>query len=370
MKKFFLIALVATATSLCHAQGLENRPLGYCVTYEKQHLFLQKDSDFNVVDYEIEWPEVVNYDKLGGLKRTIASNLAGVASASLDSTLASVNAVYGNAVTGQFKTIPDDRRFCYVTSKAQIVGYAKNHWIAYYLENKVEPQKLAKSPARNIARVVVFDTSRDRLFTAKDLVSTAVVMRNEPQDFYNLLFAPLPDDFFNNMTDCEISGVWTEGNLLCFLVNAIADTQSLKYTARMPLAEYSYVLSREGRRLFTKEAKANSMEMTTMPDTWRGDTIYNNVEKMPEFRGGQDGLAQYMGHVASPGVKLTKPARVYTSFIVDKEGSVRRVSVLTPVNPTIDRHAASVISGMPKFTPGEQGGKKVCVRMYLPISYK
>lgn len=370
MKHFFVLIAALLTTSFCMAQNTSSQALNYCVTYTKDHLFLQKDSGFNVVDYDIEWPEVVDFSKAMPLRQLIAESFTGTPYSTLDSTLTSINEMYGMPVTGQFKTIPDDNRFCYVTSKARIVGYSRGHWIAYLLENTVEPQKLSEFKQRKAFRVVVYDISRDKLLLADDLVSSALVNRLEPQDFYDNLYSPLSDDFYDNMVSCQILGVWMDGNDLCFLVNAKTDDDAAMYTARMPLADYSYVLSREGRRVFTKDAKPVKPVPIMTSQTWHGDSIYNNVEKMPVFKGGQDGLKQYMSHAPKTAVSLGKPTRLLASFIVDKDGNVRDVCVLNPVHPEIDRHAAALISGMPTFTPGEHNGKKVCVRIYMPFSYR
>lgn len=370
MKKAIIICLSLLAPCLCSAQTVDNHALGYCVRYEKAHLFLKKDSGFNVVDYDVEWPEIVDHDSPTALKHAIADELSGVESSDLDSAITNVNALYGNPVTGTLKTIPDDRRFCYVTVNAKIKGYGKGHWIAYYIAHKIEPQPLSEFKAFEGSHVVVYDTSRGMLFQANELISDKVTELMEPQEFYDTLFAPLPDDIYSDMKACEISGVWVDGSDLCFLIVARTATDRYRFTSTMPLAEYSYVLSREGKRIFTKDAKPKDPKMIMASQTWHGDTIYNNVEKMPEFRGGTEGLRQYLSHVTSPEVKLDNTTKVYTSYIIDKDGDIRDVSVVSPVTPELDRHAVAVIKGMPKYSPGEQDGRKVCVRLYMPITYR
>lgn len=369
-KRNVILALALCSALTMQAQTVDNRALGYSVRYEKEHLFLQKDSGLNVVDYDIEWPDVVGFSKVPSLKRYISQSLVGQPVESFDSVQIAVNDTYGMPVTKKFDTIPDDRRFCYVTATARIVAYSPNHWIAYYIDNNVEPQKLSAFKAIHSTRVVVFDIDRQNVMMANDMLRYGVVQRLESQDFYDNLFAPLSDDLFNDMQQCDISGVWAGGSNLYFLVNATTSSRHVSYTATMPLAEYSYVLSRDAKRVFLKASKRKEFETIFAPNTWRGDSIYNNVEKMPEFKGGNSGLSEYLSHVSRPNVVVSKACRVYLSFIVDKDGAVRDVSVVTPVSPDLDRHAASVVKGMPPYTPGEHNGKKVCVRMYLPVSYR
>lgn len=371
MKRAATLLLAIATSAFAAPQTVNHHATNYAVRYEKAHVLLEKDAGLNVVDYDIEWPEIIDFQKATSLKRFISKTLYNVATASLDTLLSTIGTTYGAPITKQFDTIPDDRRFCYVTSKAHIASYKPGHWIAYYLDDRVEPQALSAFHARQKCRVVLYDISNDRTLLADELLNSKVASQEMPQSFYDQLFSPLPDDFFNTMRACEINGVWAEGGKLCFLVSASTATQQTSYTVSMPLAQNAYALNRNGRSLFTREAKkAVQPHPATLPAIWHGDTIYNKVEKMPQFKGGTEGLREYMSHAVRPDIKLDKPARVLVSFIVDKVGAVQDISVVTPVNPVIDRHAASIIKGMPAFAPGEQDGQKICVRMYMPVSYK
>lgn len=370
MKKIFLAAILALFFPSVHAQSVDSRAVSYSVRYEKEHLFLQKDSGFNVVDYDIEWPEVLGYSYAPEMKRCISGNLTGMTVLTFDSLRTSILQEYGTPVTGMFKTIPDDRRFCYVTASARIVAYSPDHWIAYSISLSVNPGKLSKFKAVSGERVVVYDIPEGRLLNAQDLVNANVVERNEPQDFYDNLFAPLDDDFFNAMLGCEIEGVWAEEGNIYFLVKATTAKSTRVFTSALPLSTYAYSLTRQGRKLFMKRGEALSPAVTTQPQVIDGDSIYNNVEANPTFKGGDEALKQYMSYTTKPGVMLNGPVKEYTSFVVGKDGKVKDVCILKPVHPVLDRHAAMTVKGMPDFLPGRQNGKPVAVRMYMPINYR
>lgn len=68
MKRFISLMLLSL-TLTAHAQSVDNYVANYCVRYERQHLFLQKDSDLNVVDYDLEWPDIINFNDVMPLKR-------------------------------------------------------------------------------------------------------------------------------------------------------------------------------------------------------------------------------------------------------------------------------------------------------------
>ena len=370
MKNWLMAIVLSVAVANVGAQTVDGRAVGYSVRYEKEHLLLQKDSGINVVDYDIEWPEVVGYSHVPNLQRLISESLAGVATLGFDSLVTSLRQRYGIPVTEMFREIPDDRRFCYVTASARVVGYEPNHWIAYHVSLKVEPGKLSAFNAVTDDRVVVCDLASGKVHHASNLIGSGIVNRTEPQEFYDMLFQPLGDNFFNTMTAYEIDGVWVTRGMLCFLVKATALDTRRTYIASMPLDAHSYSLSRQGKKLFTKKGEVLSPQVATQTNVIGGDSIYSNVEKQPEMKGGNDALKRYLSHVSQPSLRLSGPVKVYTSFVVGKNGKVSDVCVLQPVDPIIDRHAAMTVKGLPDFTPGQQDGKNVMVRLYLPITYQ
>jgi periplasmic protein TonB len=60
---------------------------------------------------------------------------------------------------------------------------------------------------------------------------------------------------------------------------------------------------------------------------------------------------------------------VWVSFIVDKDGEVRDVKVAKSAHPLLDAEALRVAKQMPKWTPGEDGGKPVNFLYTKPIRF-
>lgn len=103
------------------------------------------------------------------------------------------------------------------------------------------------------------------------------------------------------------------------------------------------------------------------------DKVFKEAEVMPEYPDGMEGLMNYM--IESIKYPETAEAdglegKVFVQFVVDKEGKVGQVEVVKSVRDDLDSEAVRVISEMPDWTPGMQGGKNVSVQMVLPISYK
>ena len=61
--------------------------------------------------------------------------------------------------------------------------------------------------------------------------------------------------------------------------------------------------------------------------------------------------------------------KVYVNFVVEKDGRVGRIRVLRGVHPLLDAEAMRVISSMPEWTPGTQGGAAIAVSYTVPINF-
>jgi len=103
------------------------------------------------------------------------------------------------------------------------------------------------------------------------------------------------------------------------------------------------------------------------------DSIYQIVEQIPKFPGGESALMEYVSkNVAYPEEAKEKEiqGRVFIGFVVEKDGSVSNVKVLRGIGGGCDEEAVRVIKGMPKWKPGMQKGKPVRVSYQIPINFK
>lgn len=101
--------------------------------------------------------------------------------------------------------------------------------------------------------------------------------------------------------------------------------------------------------------------------------VYDVVEQMPSFPGGDAALMQYLGsHVKYPAEAEENgiTGRVVVSFVVERDGSISTAKVVKSVDPQLDREALRVILSMPKWKPGKQNGDPVRVKYTLPINFR
>jgi TonB family protein len=96
------------------------------------------------------------------------------------------------------------------------------------------------------------------------------------------------------------------------------------------------------------------------------------VEEMPVFPGGDSALLAYIAsNTKYPEKAKTNniQGRVITRFCVNKEGGIDRISIMKGVDPQLDAEALRVVSALPSFKPGKQGGKPVSVWYMVPITF-
>ena len=104
----------------------------------------------------------------------------------------------------------------------------------------------------------------------------------------------------------------------------------------------------------------------------KNQQVFDVVEKMPEYPGGQAALFEYLStNVKYPAdaEKQKIEGRVLVTFIVNTDGSITDIELVRKAFPSLDAEAVRVISGMPKWIPGEQKGQKVRVKYTVPLSF-
>ena len=132
----------------------------------------------------------------------------------------------------------------------------------------------------------------------------------------------------------------------------------------------------EGAKDRTIEAVRNDIAVATPPPAPKEEVtqkVFDVVEVMPSFPGGQAALLQYLNsHVKYPVVAQENgiQGRVTISFVVERDGSITDVKVARSVDPSLDKEAARVVSRMHRWTPGKQNGSAVRVKFNVPVVFK
>ena len=101
--------------------------------------------------------------------------------------------------------------------------------------------------------------------------------------------------------------------------------------------------------------------------------VFYFVELMPKFVGGEKALNEYF----DKSIKYPEQAKkngtkgeVFTSFIIEKDGSISNVKLKIGIGDGCDEEALRVVAAMPKWTPGLHNGKPARVQKFVPVTFR
>ena len=103
------------------------------------------------------------------------------------------------------------------------------------------------------------------------------------------------------------------------------------------------------------------------------DEPFLMVDTMPLFEGGEHTtfrtwILQQLKYPAEA-VSRSIQGRVTVSFIIEKDGSLSNVNILSSPDKSLSDEVVRIVSLSPKWTPGKQQGENVRVRFTLPVEF-
>ena len=102
------------------------------------------------------------------------------------------------------------------------------------------------------------------------------------------------------------------------------------------------------------------------------EPVFLVTDDMPEFPGGEQALKKYISNsVEYPEIAVEKDiqGKVYVTFVVTRFGTVANAKIVRGVDPSLDKEALRVISGLPKWKPAMHQGKAVNIQYTVPINF-
>lgn len=100
------------------------------------------------------------------------------------------------------------------------------------------------------------------------------------------------------------------------------------------------------------------------------DKIFNSVEKMPQFPGGEEALKKFITRNMMDLVQLETGDKlvVLVSFVVNQDGSISDISAENG-SATLMRDVRKAVAKMPNWIPGSQNNHPVKVLLKLPVTF-
>lgn len=133
------------------------------------------------------------------------------------------------------------------------------------------------------------------------------------------------------------------------------------------------VTALQDKKVTQKAQKSEAITWSTENPAVKDTTVFQVVEVMPEFPGGQQGLMKFLNKtIKYPEIayKNGTQGRVIVGFVVRSDGSLSNIELKRSVDPYLDKEALRVIAAMPKWKPGTQRGKVVNVQYTVPVMFR
>lgn len=247
--------------------------------------------------------------------------------------------------------------------------------------------------------IVTFFISASSLFS-QPLKSTDLSLRyqNVIEFIYNANkkdFIPIDTIEFSGMISIDSVSVFIESHngehdkkLKVTEIRKAPGTNHDWYICKMNQEVYSFCISPDKKffyqigqndqfayELSNKSVDSLKLNMVDNSKSQSSEEIYTKVEKMPLFIGSSNQdesnklLYKYIEKKVNDD-KLGTRGTVFVSFVVNENGRTENIEVLKGINSKCDESSVKYVENMPIWTPGEQKGKKVKVRLNIAIMIK
>jgi periplasmic protein TonB len=116
----------------------------------------------------------------------------------------------------------------------------------------------------------------------------------------------------------------------------------------------------------------NQKEIVQANSNENQEKVYEKVEQLPEFPGGQIELQKFLAtsiKYPEAAIKNKIQGKVFVNFVVGKDGVVKEAKIARGVDPLLDAEALRVVNSFPKWKPGMEKGEKVAVVFTIPIKF-
>ena len=114
-------------------------------------------------------------------------------------------------------------------------------------------------------------------------------------------------------------------------------------------------------------------DQPTVVDMELNPLNFRIVEELPEFPGGATAFMKWLtNNLCYPPTAQQRKVegKVVAQFIVNTDGSISNIELVTRVDPSLDREALRVLRMMPQWKAGKQNDKPCRTQVCIPIVFK
>lgn len=220
-------------------------------------------------------------------------------------------------------------------------------------------ERLYQSKSVTVYRFYEFETTEPVVATALALQKDG---EKQPVSVEGLKFVNFTKGLANYFADCPD-------------LSQRAANKAFERTApSLVAAAKAYTACKEEPTSATAEPLSPPAPVVTQPSE---EPTLSNIsqlnEKEPSFPGGEQKMMEFLSaNIKYPAEALKNKisGKVYLQVVVEKDGSLSNIKVIRDIGGGCGEEALRVVQMMPKWNPGEQGGRPVTVRFTMPVQFR
>jgi len=341
----------------------------YSVHYVKEHLLYSSGDEVNVIDVDLEWPEIIDGADMQPLNTFLIKKLFDVDSSNFSEGYEQFKASFGKPVTEQFAQLPADDKMCYADVSLKLLSRSEGRFVSFELISSVRPAEASSHKAREESRLVTYDLMKQKVMLRDDVLRPNRIATS----FDNISFL-VPEDYDAGfVTNLSIDDACLIDKCLLMSIS-FGDASDNIYSFRKVFLPKSmeYYMGIDARKLLKPTKKKMVKTQLEAESLLNGQPIYTRVDQSPKF--GMEGmtLAQYIGrNVKEVDDKINGQwkGQVMVEFVVDQEGNTQQVRVIKSMAAGYDREAVRVVKGLPRWKPALIGDVPVNMRTAIVIAF-
>lgn len=153
-------------------------------------------------------------------------------------------------------------------------------------------------------------------------------------------------------------------------INAVANGENCQLKKDKSLEiEFPRKAEKEGMQLFNGNWKNNEINWNVEANSIDLNHVFTKVDEKPVYPGGLQKMYSFIGNnIRLPDDYIN--GKVYTRFVIDKEGNVKDIQVTRGIRKDVDDAVIRGLQKLPKFTPGKVNGVAVNTTYDLPVTIR
>lgn len=377
---YLIVAAICLPTESAANTNTGEHPKAFLISYENKALLRQKGDSLFVINIDLEWPEVINFSPMPSLQRYLCHALLGVNASSFTMGMNKMLAAYGHPINA----LPDNDAIkkVYVNlSLKQIITDNKYRYTTMHLFRRVCGAKTTDTPIITNS-FFTYNLVSGRVLSSEDIIKKQYLPGGYAHNdlVYNVMSNADEEAQKTVDIDSVPASVFLIPGGVGFSLGMVDTFTGSDHIVALSTDMMKPVLKGDIKKMLKNEKIAawpgttSDSSFVQLPHLSAADNqpICSLPDSAASYPGGKVKLMQFISNNmngTNAGITSAMRCRMLLKFIVEADGSLSHIHVLSPVYPAFDREVVSVLSTMPKWQPAKKSNKPVRSQYVLPLSF-